>query len=42
MALILSYSEYKIYSLWIMVIIMLLLMGIWNYKNHTMQWERRV
>ncbi len=24
-----------------MVIIMLLLMGIWNYKNHTMQWERR-
>ena len=22
-------------------IIMLLLMGVWNYKNHTMQWERR-
>jgi len=41
MALVLSYSEYRIYSLWLMVIIMLLLMGIWNYKNHTMQWEHR-
>ena len=41
MAVILSYSEYRIYSLWMMVIIMLLLMGVWNYKNHTMQWERR-
>ena len=41
MALILSYSEYRIYSLWMMVILMLLLMGIWNYKNHTTQWEQR-
>ena len=41
MALVLSYSEFRIYSLWLMVIIMLLLMGIWNYKNHTMQWQRR-
>ena len=41
MAVILSYSEYRIDSLWMMVIIMLLLMGVWNYKNHTTQWERR-
>ena len=41
MAAVLSYSEYRIYSLWTMVVIMLLLMGVWNYKNHTMQWERR-
>jgi transglutaminase-like putative cysteine protease len=41
MALILSYSEYRIYSLWMMVVLMLLLMGVWNYKNHTLQWERR-
>ncbi len=41
MALILSYSEYRIYALWMMVILMLLLMGIWNFKNHTAQWERR-
>jgi len=40
-AFILSYSEYRIYSLWMMVVLMLLLMGVWNYKNHTMQWERR-
>ena len=24
-----------------MVLILLLLMGIWNYRNHTTQWERR-
>lgn len=41
MALVLTYSEYKIYSLWLMVMLMLLLMGIWNYKNHTLQWEHR-
>jgi transglutaminase-like putative cysteine protease len=41
MAFILSYSEYRIYTLWMMVVILLLLMGVWNYKNHTMQWERR-
>ena len=41
MALILSYSEYRVYSLWVMVIILLLLMGIWNYKNHTILWARQ-
>jgi transglutaminase-like putative cysteine protease len=41
MAFILSYSEYRIYSLWMMVILMLLLMGVWNYKNHTIQWQQR-
>lgn len=39
MAFVLSYSEYRVYSLWFIVIIMLLLMGMWNYKNHTIQWE---
>ena len=41
LALITSYSEYRIETVWLMVFILLLLMGIWNYKNHTMQWERR-
>ena len=38
---IVSYSEYRAYSLWLLVIFMLLLMGLWNYKNHTVQWEQR-
>jgi transglutaminase-like putative cysteine protease len=41
LALITSYSEYRIETLWLMVFILLLLMGVWNYKNHTTQWERR-
>ncbi len=41
MAGILSYSEYRVYSLWLMVVLMLLLMGLWNYRNHTAQWEQR-
>ena len=36
-----SYSEYKIYTLWVMVLTLLLLMGVWNYRNHTAQWESR-
>jgi transglutaminase-like putative cysteine protease len=36
-----SYSEHRVYTLWVMVSVLLLLMGIWNYKNHTMQWERK-
>jgi transglutaminase-like putative cysteine protease len=40
MAIVLSYSEHMVFSLWWMVILMLLLMGIWNYRNHTIQWER--
>lgn len=41
LAVLVSYSERMTYSLWLMVIIMLFLMGIWNYKNHTVQWVQR-
>jgi hypothetical protein len=41
LAAITSYSERRIETLWLMVFILLLLMGIWNYKNHTTQWERK-
>jgi transglutaminase-like putative cysteine protease len=36
-----SYSEYKTVTIWLMVSVLLLLMGVWNYKNHTQQWETR-
>ena len=36
-----AYSEHRIETLWLMVFILLLLMGVWNYKNHIRQWERR-
>lgn len=36
-----SYSEYRVYTVWVMVIMLLLLMGLWNYRNHTAQWEQR-
>src|SRR6266536_3622571 len=39
LAAITAYSEYGIYTLWLMVSFLLLLMGVWNYKNHTTQWE---
>jgi transglutaminase-like putative cysteine protease len=41
LAFVTSYSEYRIYTLWFMVSILLLLMGLWNYKEHTLQWEIR-
>ena len=41
LALITSYSEHRIETLWLMVFLLLLLMGVWNYKNHTRQWESR-
>jgi transglutaminase-like putative cysteine protease len=41
LAAVISYSENKIETFWLMVFILLLLMGLWNYKNHTIQWERR-
>lgn len=41
LAVITSYSRYRIETLWMMVLILLVLMGIWNYKNHIAQWERR-
>lgn len=40
LAAVISYSEYKVASLWLLVFIELLLMGIWNYRNHTIRWER--
>ena len=36
-----SYSERKIETLWLVVFILLLLMGVWNYKNHAQQWEKQ-
>jgi transglutaminase-like putative cysteine protease len=34
-----SYSEFRTYTLWLMVSVLLLLMGLWNYKEHTTQWR---
>ena len=36
-----SYSERKMDSLWLLVMTLLLLMGIWSYRNHMSQWEQR-
>lgn len=36
-----SYSERRVETLWVLVIILLLLMGLWNYRNHTALWERK-
>ncbi len=36
-----SYSEYRVESLWMMVVLLLLLMGIWNYRTHTQQWQKQ-
>ncbi len=41
LALIISYSEYKVETLWFMVTALLVLMGVWNYKNHTQQWHKK-
>ena len=41
LAAVISYSEYRIYTLWLMIFVLLLLMGVWNYRNHIAQWERR-
>ncbi|MDQ3007144.1 MAG: DUF3488 and transglutaminase-like domain-containing protein, partial [Chloroflexota bacterium] len=41
LALVTSYSEYKTVTIWLMVSVLLLLMGVWNYKNHRQQWETR-
>jgi len=41
LAFITSYSERKVEMLWGLAFIMLLLMGVWNYKNHMHQWETR-
>lgn len=41
LAVVTSYSEYKTETIWLMVSVLLLLMGVWNYKNHMQQWETR-
>jgi transglutaminase-like putative cysteine protease len=41
LAIILSYSEYRVEALWTIVVSLLLLMGIWNYRNHTERWESK-
>lgn len=41
LALVTSYSERRIETLWLVVFILLLLMGIWNYKIHAQQWEKQ-
>jgi hypothetical protein len=41
LAIITSYSRHRIETLWLMVLILLVLMGIWNYRNHTALWEHR-
>jgi hypothetical protein len=41
LAAITSYSGFRVYTLWVMVVVLLLLMGVWNYRNHTSQWERQ-
>jgi len=41
LAAVISYSEFRIGTLWGLVVILLLLLGIWNYTNHTTQWETR-
>jgi transglutaminase-like putative cysteine protease len=41
LAFVTSYSEFNVEMLWALVFVMLLLMGVWNYKNHTHQWEAR-
>jgi len=39
LALVTSYSEYKVESLWLLIVTLMLLMGVWNFKNHTQQWQ---
>ncbi|MBK9926960.1 MAG: transglutaminase domain-containing protein [Anaerolineales bacterium] len=40
LTLVTSYSEYKVESLWGLVVTLLMLMGVWNYRKHTQQWEK--
>jgi hypothetical protein len=35
-----AYSEYKVESVWGLVITLLILMGVWNYRKHTQQWKK--
>ena len=40
LAFVISYSERRVESLWMMVFLLMLLMGVWNFKNQTVQWEK--
>lgn len=40
MAEVTAYSKYRIDTLWLMVVVLLLLMGVWNYRNTTAKWEQ--
>jgi hypothetical protein len=40
LTLVTSYSGRKVETLWLMVLFLLLLMGVWNFRNHTAQWEK--
>jgi len=41
LAAVISYSEYQAESLWLLVTTLLLLMGVWNYKNHAQGWRQK-
>jgi len=41
LAMVTSYSEHKIDSLWLLIMTLLPLMGIWNYRNRMDQWKKR-
>ena len=41
LALVTSYSERKVETVWMMVFVLLLLMGVWSYKNNTARWEKQ-
>ena len=41
LAFIISYSERRAETLWLVVFILLLLMGLWNYRNHIVHWEQK-
>lgn len=36
-----SYSERRFEYLWMMVVLLLILMGLWSYRNHTLQWLKK-
>ncbi len=41
LAIVTSYSERRIESLWVVLVLLLVLMGVWNYRNHTLDWLKR-
>ena len=41
LSIVVSYSETRVEALWVMLVLLLFLMGVWNYRNHTMQWLKQ-